>query len=260
MVVLDVAVSASGCSIGAGKAAGASKGCPSLAAAPAAADLSFFHSQKSHCVTLSTKDGVGSFRTYAARGQVFRVWSRQNRWERPLSFDGSISSTPGIGGHNDSCCFGSFFRPEFDDFLYAPVGADKGEMPLSVLSALSRLDVDPWREAAELSELPRGVAAQRLASLIARLPGGRWPLADARSIADGLIQLLPHRDISVPSVMKTGGLHGMNVSTIVLICASLVIAGLIIAASYERSTRNYDADAPAYSNASPPQTSVPSSR
>jgi hypothetical protein len=154
----------------------------------------------------------------------------------------------------------SFFRPEFDDFLYAPIGADRGEMPLSVLSALSRLNVDPWREAAELSELPKGVAAQRLASLIARLPGGRWPLADARAIADRLIQLLPHRDSSVPSVMKTRGLHGMNVSTIVLICAALVIAGLIIATSYERSARNDDADAPAYSKASPPQTSVPSSR
>ena len=153
----------------------------------------------------------------------------------------------------------SFFRPEFDDFLYAPIGADRGEMPLSVLSALSRPNVDPWREAAE-SELPKGVATQRLASLIARLPGERWPLADARAIADRLIQLLPHRDSSVPSVMKTRGLHGMNVSTIVLICAALVIAGLIIAASYERSTRNDEADAPSYSRASPPQTSVPSSR
>jgi len=153
----------------------------------------------------------------------------------------------------------SFFRPEFDDFLYAPIGTDRNEMPLSVLSALSRLDVDPWREAAELSELPKGVATQRLASLIARLPGGRWPLADARAIADRLIQLLPHRGSSAPSVMKPRGLYG-NVSTIVLICAALGIAGLIIAAGYERSTRSDDADAPAYSRTSPPQTSVPRSR
>jgi len=27
----------------------------------------------------------------------------------------------------------SFFRPEFDDFLYAPIGADRNEMPLTVL-------------------------------------------------------------------------------------------------------------------------------
>ena len=139
----------------------------------------------------------------------------------------------------------SFFRPEFDDFLYAPIGTDRNEMPLSVLSALSRLNVDPWREAAELSELPKGVATQRLASLIARLPGGRWPLADARAIADRLIQLLPHRGSSAAPATKSRGLHGMNVSTIVLICAALAIAGLIITASYERST---------------PQTSVPRSR
>jgi hypothetical protein len=155
----------------------------------------------------------------------------------------------------------SFFRPEFDDFLYAPIGADRGEMPLSVLSALSRLDVDPWREASELSELPKGVATQRLASLIARLPSGRWPLAEARAIADRLIQLLPRRgNSSAPSALKTRGLHGMNVSTIVLICAALGIAGLIIAASYERSRRSDDADAPVYRTGSPPQTSGPSSR
>ena len=148
----------------------------------------------------------------------------------------------------------SFFRPEFDDFLYAPIGADRNEMPLSVLSALSRLDVDPWREAAELSELPKGVATQRLASLIARLPGGRWPPADTKTIADRLIELLPHRGSSnAPSAVKGHGLHGMNVSTIVLICAALGVAGLIIAASYERSTRSDDADAPAYSKGPRPK-------
>ena len=54
----------------------------------------------------------------------------------------------------------SFFRREFDDFLYAAIGADRNEMPLTVLSALSRLDVDPWEEAAELSELPQDTAAR----------------------------------------------------------------------------------------------------
>ena len=49
----------------------------------------------------------------------------------------------------------SFFRPEFDDFLYAAIDTDKDEMPLSVLSALARLNVDPWEEAAELSELSK---------------------------------------------------------------------------------------------------------
>jgi hypothetical protein len=85
----------------------------------------------------------------------------------------------------------SFFRSEFDDFLYAAIGADRNESPLSVLSALARLDLDPWREAAELSQLPKGVAAARLERLIARLPRGRWDEADLGAIADRLIALLP---------------------------------------------------------------------
>lgn len=87
----------------------------------------------------------------------------------------------------------SFFRPEFDDFLYAALNTDKDEMPLSVLSALARLNVDPWEEAAELSELAKIPAAQRLASLIVQLPGGRWTDTESRTIADRLIELLPRR-------------------------------------------------------------------
>jgi hypothetical protein len=89
----------------------------------------------------------------------------------------------------------SFFRSEFDDFLYAAIGADRNKSPLSVLSALARLDLDPWREAAELSQLPKGIAAARLERLIARLPRGRGDEADLGAIADRLIALLP----SLPS-------------------------------------------------------------
>jgi hypothetical protein len=155
----------------------------------------------------------------------------------------------------------TFFRPEFGDFLYAPIGADRDEMPLTVLSALTRLDVDPWKEAAELSELPRDTATQRLAALIARLPGGRWAQADARAIADGLIELLPHRGSSKPlSADKFLGLQGLKVSPMVLICAALGVASLIFAATFQRSTRSDATDAPDVSTASPPQTSRPSSR
>jgi hypothetical protein len=55
-------------------------------------------------------------------------------------------------------------------------------MPLSVLSALARLGLDPWKEATELSELPSDRATQRFAALIVRLPGGPWTLAEARGI------------------------------------------------------------------------------
>jgi hypothetical protein len=157
----------------------------------------------------------------------------------------------------------SFFRPEFDDFLYAPVGADGVEMPLSVLSALARLDVDPWMEAAELSALPKGAAAQRLASLIARLPGGRWTLADSTAIADRLVELLPNPSSSAVPLgpKKAPVLREMTGSAIakILFCAALGITAPIIAANRQSSSQGNLADAPAFSTASPPQTS-PSSR
>ena len=152
----------------------------------------------------------------------------------------------------------SFFRPEFDDFLYAPIGADRNEMPLTVLSALSRLDIDPWKEAAELSELPKDTATQRLAALVARLPGGRWA-ADAKAIADRLIDLLPHRS-RVQSDDKAHRIQQMTGSPVLLICAALALFAVLIATSLERSVRSDDTDAPAFSRASPPQTPVPSSR
>ncbi|MGA7451114.1 MAG: hypothetical protein WBW73_07500 [Rhodoplanes sp.] len=70
----------------------------------------------------------------------------------------------------------SVLGSEFDDFLFAPIGEDRNDTPVSVLSALARLDMDPWQEAAELAQLPGETATQRLVSLMAALPDG--PLAD----------------------------------------------------------------------------------
>ena len=133
----------------------------------------------------------------------------------------------------------SFCRPEFDDFLYAPVGMERDEMPLTVLSVLARLDLDPWKEAAELSDLPRDSATQRLASLIARLPGGRWTQKEARGIAHRLIDLLPRcRNPSVPLIEKAHGIPRMAVSPAakMLICAALAGVALISLARCEPSS------------------------
>jgi hypothetical protein len=85
----------------------------------------------------------------------------------------------------------SQFRSEFDDFLYAPVDEGNGGTFLSVLSALARLDVDPWQEAASLARMSHENATQRLASLIGALPGGLLAHLDSRTVAARLIALLP---------------------------------------------------------------------
>lgn len=85
----------------------------------------------------------------------------------------------------------SHLGPEYNTFLFAPIGEAKNGMPLSVLSALARLDVDPWQEAAALIRLPREAAIARLASLIGALPDGSSANLDPRTIAARLIAFLP---------------------------------------------------------------------
>jgi hypothetical protein len=82
---------------------------------------------------------------------------------------------------------------EFNAFLFAPVGVDKAGLPLTVLSALTRLGFDPWGEAARLSTLPVDAATDALAKAIIRLPEGDWKSSDSASIAGRLVACLPRR-------------------------------------------------------------------
>jgi hypothetical protein len=80
---------------------------------------------------------------------------------------------------------------EFDDFLFAPVAEEKNGMLLSVVSALARLDLDPWQEAANLAGLPTETATRRLASMIAALPDEPAARREPGKIAARLVALLP---------------------------------------------------------------------
>ena len=80
---------------------------------------------------------------------------------------------------------------EFDSFLFAPIDDDRDSTGLSVVSALARLDVDPWKEAASLARMPRDLAKQRLTSLIGSLPNEAMSGLAPEIIAARLIALLP---------------------------------------------------------------------
>jgi hypothetical protein len=93
----------------------------------------------------------------------------------------------------------SLINSKLNEFLHAPIGEEESGTGLTVLSALARLALDPWGEAARLSALPKAAAAQALASMIARLPSGRWGSSDVPTIAARLVQLLPERLPAAPS-------------------------------------------------------------
>jgi hypothetical protein len=82
---------------------------------------------------------------------------------------------------------------EFDAFLFAPIHEESNGMLLRVVSALARMNVDPWQEASELARLPGEAATRKLTALIAALPAGPSARADPGLIAARLITLLPNQ-------------------------------------------------------------------
>jgi hypothetical protein len=95
----------------------------------------------------------------------------------------------------------SLGHSEYNDFLFAAVGEDKIGMPLTVLTALTRLGVDPWLEAARLADLSKEAALQAFTATIAKLPEGDWKAADAAAIAARLLRWLPGKSTQAVPAM-----------------------------------------------------------
>jgi hypothetical protein len=86
--------------------------------------------------------------------------------------------------------------PEFERFLYASVGEDRNGCVVTVLSALARLGLDPWKETAELVTLGRDAARARLGTLLARFRDVPTLACDYGRVARDLSQLLPEAPTS----------------------------------------------------------------
>src|SRR5260370_36246148 len=85
----------------------------------------------------------------------------------------------------------SLLHSDLNDFLFASVGEEQNGVTLSVVSGLTRLGLDPWKEAARLTPLPKPRAAEALATLIAPLPIRRTESLDDLAISRRLVELLP---------------------------------------------------------------------
>jgi hypothetical protein len=79
----------------------------------------------------------------------------------------------------------------YDDFLFAPICEDANGMRLSVLSALARMNVDPWEEAGRLAAMPKASAEKTLLLALDRVSGRSWKSPEAAAIAARLVRLLP---------------------------------------------------------------------
>jgi hypothetical protein len=89
---------------------------------------------------------------------------------------------------------------QFDRFLFATL-YEVGETPLSVLSALTRQDIDAWQEAARLACLPKDRAVNSLAATIWKSNSERLSAAEASITAARLVALLPSQDVTHDNLM-----------------------------------------------------------
>jgi hypothetical protein len=130
-------------------------------------------------------------------------------------------------------------KSEFDAFLFAHIGEEKNGMLLSVLSALARLDLDPWREAAELARMPQQTARERLTSLIEALPNQPPTRPEPETVSTRLIELLPRAaNPTVASSNKLpGGVSMLNSRAVIyVILVNLLIMTCMFGAQWAAST------------------------
>jgi hypothetical protein len=85
---------------------------------------------------------------------------------------------------------------EFNPFLFASIDDGVSEEPLSVVSTLARLDLDPWQAAVVLTLMPRRAAIERSDTLLAKVSLAAPSCPESGAIAPRLIGFLPRRDSS----------------------------------------------------------------
>ena len=125
---------------------------------------------------------------------------------------------------------------EFDDFLFAPITEESSGTMLSVISALARLDLDPWQEAKNLAVLPGETATKRLASLLmAALPEGPSARRDPETIAARLTALLPRhanpKNVRLTTLLGADDamLFRSGISMCVVFLVFMLVAQLVVA-------------------------------
>ena len=159
----------------------------------------------------------------------------------------------------------SSLSARYDEFLFAPVCDEANGMRLSVISALARMNVDPWDEAARLAAMPKAIAEKKLASILNLASGSSSKSPEAEVIAARLIRLLPKPGES-PRTLTAGGAASAAQWTSywwVWVCFALTMSFLMphhTATTANQGTVTSDSGAPASvkpAAISPPNSGVP---
>lgn len=103
------------------------------------------------------------------------------------------ASAPALGDMRSSRPVNENLTTEFDDFLFATFFVEANGMQLSVVSALARAGLDPWRESARLAALAAEDRAAPVSLCLDLGPRRGMTETEAAAIAKRLAALLPAR-------------------------------------------------------------------
>jgi hypothetical protein len=124
-------------------------------------------------------------------------------------------------------------------------------MRLSVLSALARMNVDPWEEAARLATLPARDAERSLVSTLNLFPGKRQRSAETEILAGRLVALLPEAEEATTAKAATipWGRAQRNIYWLVWLCFAIAMS---FQSPNQPATTASVGDSASTPNASPP--------
>lgn len=139
--------------------------------------------------------------------------------------------------------------PEYSAFLYACVGEEANETPVSVLSTLARRNVDPWQEAKELAALPVDAATRRLTTALT----GVSSISEIGTTVDRLLSLLPARTGATARVSEGApfSLEQLRMPVILWTMTVGFILGLQVVAANRQQSPSIEAPPPTSSPATP---------
>jgi hypothetical protein len=145
----------------------------------------------------------------------------------------------------------------YDNFLFAPIYEEANGMQLSVLSALTRMNVDPWDEAARLAAMPKAIAEKALGATFDRISGGRWSQPEMDKVAVRLVRLLPGELGRLLPQEDKGAATGLAAvraqrTSYWLVWVGIFLAMSFLATRFHATTTDADVSASTSDAASPP--------
>lgn len=120
---------------------------------------------------------------------------------------------------------------DYDAFLFANLGEDRTGATVTVLSALARLDLEPWTEARELARLAREDAQVRLTTHFEAIADIPVLALASESRAAKMVSLLPKRAplrVSKPLEAGTNNFPRISISWTAMALVGIVVLAWIL--------------------------------